>query len=331
MKTNITDLQKVSIGLMQGSVGNYSIEEGNELIRKVIIDACDGEWNMYKFQANKYKVFEIIAEVLTLPVGRMVEESFGRFANIERVPLNTKKQYVVKDPSLFKSYIVSAGNQDIRRQKLYNSKFEVITHREAIKIYAELDDFISGTIDFPEMVQRVALSFNNMIAKAIYSAVHNAYTGAEINATGGASGLAWSGTVTEANLMKLITRVEGRLGVKCAIYGTNASLSLIPIQAVGASEDMKSQQNSVGYVGKFRGRDCIELPQTATEDIADDFLIIAPVGTQMVYVVLEGDAYVIDSNSDSRNDMQMEYFFGQQFGVTCLKANNFGIWEVSGS
>ena len=56
---NLTDLQKLSLDIVKGKVEKYSANEGSDVIRQAILEACDmGEnWDVYKFQAKKYEVF----------------------------------------------------------------------------------------------------------------------------------------------------------------------------------------------------------------------------------------------------------------------------------
>ena len=53
---NLTDLQKLSLDIVKGKVEKYSANEGSDVIRQAILEACDmGEnWDVYKFQYKKY-------------------------------------------------------------------------------------------------------------------------------------------------------------------------------------------------------------------------------------------------------------------------------------
>ena len=58
---NLTDLQKLSLDIVKGKVEKYSANEGSDVIRQAILEACGMEngWDVYKFQQNKYEVYRM--------------------------------------------------------------------------------------------------------------------------------------------------------------------------------------------------------------------------------------------------------------------------------
>jgi len=54
-----------------------------------------------------------------------------------------------------------------------------------------------------------------------------------------------------------------------------------------------------------------------------------PNGEKIVKIILEGDAYIRDTEAGARNDEQIEFFFGRNVGIGVLKSDNYAIYKLS--
>lgn len=321
----LTDLQQLALDTYKGSVQKYSKVEAENAIRNAVVEACGGEWNFYSFNKNKWDVYQIMAEVLSVGLGELLIDKFNNLVEFKDTELGDTTEFIVKDKSLFRVATIADGNVDIRRQKLYNGKMTVVTEKLGIKIYEELDRFIAGRIDWTEMIDRVQKSYGHELAIRIYNAIYGSYNTL-------VAPYQISGTFDEAKLLEAIAHVEASTGQKAVIFGTKTALA--KITTAKESEGMKDSLNVLGHYGMFRGTDLMELPQahkpnTNTFAIADDFLLIVPNGEKIVKVVLEGDAYVYDTEAGVRNDEQIEFFFGRKAGIGVLKADQYAIYKLS--
>lgn len=321
----LTDLQKLAVDTYRGSVEKYSKAEAENAIRNAIIDACGGEWNYFSFNKNKWDVYQIISEVLSVGLGELLIGKFDNFAEVRDTELGDTVEFVIEDKSLFRVATIADGNTDIRRQKLYQGKLAVTTEKLAIKIYEEFDRFIAGRINWTTMVDRVQLSYAHEVALRIYNAIYGSYN--TLTAP-----FQVSGAFDETKLLDAIAHVEAATGQKAVVFGTKRALAKIDTDKV--SETMKDKLNLLGHYGMFRGTDLLELPQAHTAGtnnfaVADDFLLIIPNGERIVKVILEGDVYIYDTEAGQRNDEQIEFFFGRKVGVGVLKAENYAIYKLS--
>ena len=116
MISKLTDLQKLSRDVYNGSVQKYSKDEAELAIKTAVIEACGGEWNIYSFQENKYKVFAIMSEVLSIGLGELLTGKFDEFVETRDTDLGDTIEFDVEDNSLFKVATIADGNTDIRRQ-----------------------------------------------------------------------------------------------------------------------------------------------------------------------------------------------------------------------
>lgn len=318
------DIQKLSLDLYNGNVEKYSTEEANEVLRTAINDACGGTFNKNTFMDNRGKVFQILEDTLSIAAGYTLYERFEDLAEIHDVALGDTIEFKIEDTDLFKISTISVGNRDIRRQKLYGKKLTVSVEKLAVKIYEDLDRFLSGRINWASMIDRVAASFAHEIGLRIYNAVYNAYD--VINAP---YKVAMAGTFDEAKLIDAIAHVEASTGKTAKVLGTKKSLAKITSAEV--SDSMKDAKNQIGHYGMFRGTNLNVLPQghkAGTTDFAvsDDFLVVIPDGEKIVKVILEGDVTVEEMpQGDSRNDEAIEFLIGRKVGVAAITANNYAI------
>ena len=81
---NLTDLQKLSLDIVKGKVEKYSANEGSDVIRQAILEACDmGEnWDVYKFQAKKYEVYRILSETITVAISEMMIDKYRDWVDL---------------------------------------------------------------------------------------------------------------------------------------------------------------------------------------------------------------------------------------------------------
>lgn len=321
----LTDLQKLAVDTYRGSVEKYSKVEAENAIRNAVIDACGGEWNYFSFNKNKWDVYQIMSEVLSVGLGELLTGKFDSFAEVRDTELGDTVEFIIEDKSLFRVATIADGNVDIRRQKLYNGKLAITTEKLAIKIYEEFDRFIAGRIDWATMVDRVQLSYAHEVALRIYNAIYGSYDTL-------VAPYQVSGVFDETKLLDAIAHVEASTGQKAVVFGTKRALA--KITTADTSDGMKDKLNLLGHYGMFRGTDLLELPQAhkpGTNDfaVADDFLLVIPNGEKIVKVILEGDVYIYDTEAGQRNDEQIEFFFGRKVGIGVLKAENYAIYKLS--
>ena len=131
----ISSLNKLGLDVYNGVNVNFNNTSGEEAIRNMIIDAEGGKHDYYSFQQNKYKVFEIVSELLVLPIGETLEGAFNGVVDFETIGHGEQKIVNVDNNELFKVAYVASGNADIRRQRIYDKKITVETKNLEIKLY----------------------------------------------------------------------------------------------------------------------------------------------------------------------------------------------------
>lgn len=323
----MTDLQRLALDVYNGKNVMFNEVKGEDAIRNAINTAVGGEFNYKSFRNNKYDVFTIIEEVLDVTLGVVITNQFDSLADVQNVGIGERPSFRVDDPSLFRIARIAGGNNDLRRQKILNRRFEVETDYFGAKIYAELEQFQAGLVDFTAMVNRLTLSFANDLGARIYEAVANSYSA--LNSTYGVTG-----TYNEDELFEMIQHVEAKSGKKAVVYGTRKALRKVSKDLI-MSDAMKEKHNTVGYIGTVGGTDLMLLPQAhkvGTDEffVDDNMLLVVPSSEKIVKVVVEGEATMIEvADAGARNDQQMEYLIQKKMGVGAMQSAVYGIYKIS--
>jgi len=302
--------------------------EGSDVIREAILDACGMEngWDVYKFQQNKYEVYRILSETITVAISELMIDKYRDWVDFKDTALGDIAEFRVTNNDLFKVGLVADGTNELRRQKLLQGRLAMTGFPMGVKIYAEFLDFMMGKIDWQDLVNRVAKSMDNKVAELIVKQIESAYNGLDTK-------YVQSGSYDEEKLMDLVARVEAKTGEKVAIFGTKKALAKlrkgeIATMAVADKDDIRNH----GYVTVLQGTPVVEIPQTLDQKgdfaLSADMLFIVPQGTKMIKLGFEGDAYISEINDPAtRMDQQMEYLITRKVQLGVVKASYYGVYH----
>jgi len=282
---------------------------------------------MYKFMDNKYKVFAIMREILTPVVAEAVNNRFDAWVDIEDIALGDTKEFDVLNMDLFEIGYVADGTSELRRQKLVNGKLAMTQFQLGAKIYTEFDDFRRGRVDFNQMIDRLALSFEAKIGEIIVKGVEQAYDkkGAFTNV---------AGAFATEEMLKIVQKVEAKAGQEAVIYGTKVALAeLVKEEGFVAAESDLEEIKHMGHVGMWHGCKVVEIPQFINRKdqlvLNDNLLYVIPNGTKIVKILFEGDVDVIEvADPAVRKDMQFEYMFMRRLQMGIAKASVYGVYQL---
>lgn len=323
------ELRQLAMDVYTGRVQKFSVAEGEEAIKEAIREACGGEFNYKNFRRNKIAVFEILEDVLTLPMGREITQLLNGCVDVEDAALGDTKIFKVPNRDRFKVAKIASGHKDLRRQHIGQDKqVPIETEWYGVKIYEEFEQLLAGRISFAELITKVREDFERHISLTVTKAVMSSYTALT-------SGKFYvEGALSTENLSQLVSRVEAKTNMKCAIYGTKTALSKIANkQMPNASDSMKDEYGKMGYIGNFEGTQLIELPQSldANDDfeLADDTLFVLPIGLKTIKVLFEGEANISETPEGERNDLQAEYTFMRKLGIAVCISNYHGVYKVN--
>ena len=326
---NIQEVREMAYDLYKGRTANFDKESANEAIKNIILEAagCAEKWDMYRFMENKYKVFAIMREILTPVVSEAVCNRFDAWVDIEDIALGDTKEFEVMNMDLFEIGYVADGTHELRRQKLVNGKLAMTQFQLGAKIYTEFDDFRRGRINFNDMINRLALSFEAKIGEIIVKGVEQAYDkkGAFTNV---------AGAFATEEMLKIVQKVEAKAGQEAVIYGTKVALAELVAEGEFVAESDLEEIKHAGHVGMWHGCKVVEIPQFINRKdklaLSDKMLYVIPNGTKIVKILFEGDVDVIEvADPAVRKDMQFEYMFMRKLQMGIAKSSVYGVYQLA--
>ena len=326
---NVQEVREMAYDLYKGRTSNFDKETANNAIRNIILEAagCADKWDMYTFMDNKYKVFAIMREILTPVVAEAVNNRFDAWVDIEDIALGDTKEFDVLNQDLFEIGYVADGTSELRRQKLVNGKLAMTQFQLGAKIYTEFDDFRRGRVDFAQMIDRLALSFEAKIAEIIVKGVEQAY-----NKNGAFTNTA--GAFDKGAMLEIVQKVEAKAGQEAVIYGTKTALANLVAEGAFIAESDLEEIKHAGHIGMWHGCKVVEIPQFINRKdelvLSNKLLYVIPNGTKIVKLLFEGDADVIEvADPAVRKDMQFEYMFMRRLQMGIAKASVYGVYQLA--
>ena len=289
---DIKDIVKVAVDARKGRVEKYSLEQSQELIRKALIEANNGNTTLnYKdIRDGKCQgLFALVEQLLSATVVEGLKEDayFMALVDFRNVAEGDQNLFVVKDKNLFVVAEAADGTQGIRRQRLGGAEEVAIpTSLKVVRIYEELNRVLAGRVDWNEMVSLVAESFKQKLLNDVYG-LWDTVTADQI---GGTKYFPAAGAYSESDLLDVIAHVEAAAdGKPATIIGTKKAIrSLIPSIK---GDEYNSDNYNLGYAGKFYGSSVVVVPQRhkvgTTDFVFDDDVITIIAGDEKPIKVRE--------------------------------------------
>lgn len=329
VKHGLTDIQKLARDCYMGKLNleKYSKEQAEDVLRNTVLELVGGEWTYGNFQKNKWEVYALVQEMVDVNINRLTREAFSDFTEVANYDLGNSPEFRVKNKNLFKVAVIADGINSIRRQRKLDSKLQTSAFKLAIAIYEEFDRFITGRIDWQDLVDTLSESFNQEIATQIAVAFEGAYSDINTNLkkSTNAAGV-------DVELKKIINKVEAATGRRCRVYGTAEALG--NIQGTGSELD-KNDRRNFGMVTTFQGTPLVKLQNAYDEvnnkwAIRNDMLYVIPDGEKIIKLGLEGGVTVLeDTTGMSRDDQQVEMVMMQKMHLGVLVSAKFGAIQIT--
>ena len=323
----LTNLQKLSLDVCRGSVEKYSVKDGSDAIRAQILEAMGTqEWDVYKFQQNKFEVYRILSEAITVALAEMTLGKYNDWVEYKDLALGDTVEFYIPNTDLFEVGYVADGTNQMRRQRIVNKKLAMSGFPLGIKVYEEFLSFMMGRVDWQELVRRAAASLDYKLSEIIVKQIEKAYNGLD-------SKYVKTGSYNEEELIDLVQRVEAKTGQKCTIFGSKKALTKIRQGSTVLSATDKEDIRNHGFVTMLHGTPVIEIPQVLDKNdnyaLKDDMLFVIPNGdTKMVKLGFEGDAYIYEvQDPATRMDQALEYMITRRVQIGVAKANYYGVYH----
>ncbi len=323
---------QLAVDHYKGRITQFSKDETEHTLRAALADILKVE--EYKnfqraMRANGRAMFDVMEDILDVLIVEGLENQFDQFVENKSVKIGDRPAFMVEDYHLFNVATISAGTNNIRRQKLDRSALYVDTAYKGVKVYAELEEYLAGKVDFAKMIAKIQRSMNAQLAADISAAIVTGYSALS-------SPYTFTGAYSISQFNTSIQHVEAATGVKAMVLGTRAALQKVAPANIAYNGQIIESRNQLGFYSLVDGTTLFEIKQShtpGTDTFAiTDYLLIVPQGEEkIVKVLLEGDAIIEDNSSgENRNaDQSIEYTFEKKYGVGVITSTKYGVMLFS--
>ena len=327
------NLIKLAVDSYKGHVaGNYSVDDSMEVLRQALIEANGGSTKLDYRAIRDGKcngLFAIVEEIINKTVIEGLPESCPLFDYVDYRNLaeGDTNIFEIRDNGLFVVSDIADGTQGLRRQRLTGGEeITVKTQLKGIKIYEELRRVLAGRVDFNELIDKVAESFQKKINNDIYAAVKAGFDGL-------ISPYKESGSFDESKLTAIIDHVEAATGKKAFILGSKQAVRKITGVKGADSTSAKEDLYAMGYFGHFYTTPIIVMEnahKVGSKDfvLGNDLYIVAS-DDKFVKFVTEGDTLIIPGDALGNSDLSQEYFMAERYGISVIFAESFGCYSLA--
>lgn len=327
------NLIKLAVDSYKGHVaGNYSVDDSMEVLRQALVEANGGSTKLDYRAIRDGKcngLFAIVEEIINKTVIEGLPESCPLFDYVDYRNLaeGDTNIFEIRDNGLFVVSDIADGTQGLRRQRLTGGEeITVKTQLKGIKIYEELRRVLAGRVDFNELIDKVAESFQKKINNDIYAAVKAGFDGL-------ISPYKESGSFDESKLTAIIDHVEAATGKKAFILGSKQAVRKITGVKGADSASAKEDLFAMGYFGHFYTTPIIVMENAhkvgGTDFVLGNDLYIVASDDKFVKFVTEGDTLIIPGDALGNADLSQEYFMAERYGISVVFAEAFGEYALS--
>lgn len=295
---------------------DYTAEERLEGLRSYLADLNKD------YRNNKNEIFQIIEDTMNIILPTKVQDAVQKFAEFQTFGQNETVRFKVKNGKI-KAVAMAIGGV-AERTRVDKGWVTIKCQNIQCKVYEEYERFISGQVDWTELVGFVA----DAIMEEVMVRVYVALTGVFSNLP--TMNQHSTPAIDTVELDKIINVVKA-YGTP-VIMGTPLAVAQIPLSA-NATESDKEDIRNHGYLGKYKGCDVVELSQSFTDEtntvkvFDDQYLFIIPSGQEkIVKVGFEGGLITRETNGA---DWTMNFEAYQKVGVSVFYINNIGMYKMT--
>ena len=306
----------------------------DQAIREAFFEILGDEKLTYQnFRNHKFEIFSIMENVLTtnLPLAWENSDFYRSFVDTKSTTFGDTNEFVVEDNSTMLVSRISGNHWQIERQKLQGKKaFSVALEWIGIRVYAELESFLKGTITLADMMAKLQKSFQNEIDARIVASFNGigTYLPAKFQE---------SGTYDRATMNDLIQRVQIASQKDVILAGTRSALAAVAegTNSAWISNAAKEELATTGVVVENIGLPCraMIIPQTFVRGTYDfsvnnNVLYVLPEGTKPVKLFFEGQTRARDLDSQQTQDMTIDAVVESKIGTAIIVDSLVGKYTI---
>ncbi len=214
-------------------------------------------------------------------------------------------------------------------QRIVPGAFRVEPEAHMLTMETDLYRLILGLDSLAEMTAIVSRSMANAISTEAMAAIVLATSQLPVDANTGLRVVGYS----QANLMKIASRVEAWTGTTPWIIGTGVALSAIVPSATYAAVPIDSNYVALGHVTNAFGYPVLKMPQVPGSaaygtGLSDNMIYIVPTSGKPIKVAIGGEMRNTTGTFEFANLKQTVTMF-KDFGVAAATGAIFGAIQIA--
>lgn len=302
---------------------NYQYN-GQALTHEAINDTLRDELNdlagtYAKFTQNKHLVFQLMTEVIDEVLPQKVLDRYTEFAEVKNFAQNQKAVFKQKTgrERAKKNFVTRVGLAGVYETfKLGSETIEVTMTAVGGAAQIGIEEFLDGNVDFSELLEIILEGLDEAIYLEVAHALEAMIANLSIYNKYSTNGF------IEQKFDQVLATADA-YGPSTIYCTYEFAATMIPADN-WASDEMKNERWSKGFIANYKGHKVVILPQSVTEDnsekvIDPSWAYIFPSNMKPVKLAFEGQTLMREvENNDWSKDIQVY----KKFGVATVTATN---------
>jgi hypothetical protein len=319
---------------------NYDYEAAlhDELVKLL----CDekGRINRYKFERNKYDLFELLSQNLDEVLPQSVSNALGMFTEIIRVPQGSRPEFrVTRGKQRGKQFVTRATESgDYEAFRLDRDRFDVYPVAIGGAGYVDFERYLDGAESITDIYEVLQAGIVDRIFEMVQEALLQTWK----LAGRPAANKVVATTFDPASMRHLCTTVAayGAPVIYCSpefaadmanaiVYATTINNN--SVNAIKLSDQDMMDIREKGYIGKFYGTPVVVLPQSYVDETNTklatnpSFAYVIPAGKEkLVKLAFEGDSYFREWEHEGDNSILIKGY--TKVGTAVVSTPNY--WGI---
>lgn len=305
----------------------FSIKDTEDALRKELNDMIktDGRVDFYKYQNNKWMIFQLISETVDTILPVKVMTALDRFVESQTVAQGEKIRFKVKKGvGRVKNFITkvgAGGNYEVAQ--LDSGYVDLTAYARGGGVLVELERFLDGTDSLTDLYDALLEGLEYKIYSDIQDALKALTSSVPSNNYKTHAGF-------DATKMKALINTIRSYGIPNIFCTPTFGASIVPDTGFVSEIAMEEIRNQ-GYIGRYNAANVILMPQsyideTNTTSILDNQYgyVIPSLENKIIKLAFEGQAIVDDvKNADG----SMEFQIMKKVAIGTVFVNTLGIYK----
>lgn len=306
---------------------SFSAKDTEDALRKELNEMIktDGKVDYYKYQANKWMIFQLISETVDAILPVKVMANLDRFVETMTVGQGEKIRFKVKKGvGRVKNFVTKVGSGfNYEVAQLDSSYLDLTAQARGGGVLVELERFLDGTDSLTDLYDALMEGLEYKIYSDIQDALKALTSTVPSNNYKTHAGF-------DATKMKALINTIRAYGIPNLFCTPTFAASVTPDTNFVADADKEDVRNQ-GYVGKYSGANTILMPQSFTDETNVTAVLdnqygyaIPSLENKIIKLAYEGQAIMDDvKNADG----SLEFQIYKKYAIGVVFANTLGIYR----